>query len=70
MSEGIEFSVPVALSGGEDGRLIAEVPRQVAERLAIGPGDILCWTGFVSGPVEVWSVQKSPYASLDSEAKP
>jgi hypothetical protein len=72
MSDGIEFSVAVALAGVDDGRLTAEVPRQVAERLGVGPGDVLCWTGFVSGPVEVWSVQKSPYASLDSdsEAKP
>jgi len=66
----MEFSVAVELSAGEDGRLVAEVPRQVAERLAVGVGDVLCWTGFEAGPVEVWSVQKSPYASLDSGSKP
>ena len=47
--------------------LTAEVPAQVCERLGITAGDVLCWTGFFSGPVEVWSVPKSPYASLDSE---
>jgi hypothetical protein len=65
MAEGIEFSVAVALTASDDGRLQAEVPRQVAERLGAGPGDVLCWTGFESGTVEVWSVKKSPYASLD-----
>jgi hypothetical protein len=70
MADGIEFSVAVAIVAGEDGRLRAEVPLQVAERLGAGDGDVLCWTGFESGPVEVWSVKKSPYASLDSETLP
>ena len=34
MADGIEFSAAVALTVGADGRLLAEVPRQVAERLA------------------------------------
>ena len=67
MADGIEFSAAVALTAGADGRLLAEVPRQVAERLGAGPGDVLCWTGFKSGTIEVWSVKKSPYASLGSE---
>jgi hypothetical protein len=67
MPEGIEFSAAVLVTVGPDGRLVAEVPRQVAERLAVGPGDVLCWTGFESGTIEVWSVKKSPYASLGSE---
>ncbi len=67
MAEGIEFSAAVALTAGPDGGLLAEVPRQVAERLGAGAGDVLCWTGFESGTVEVWSVKKSPYASLGSE---
>jgi hypothetical protein len=67
MADGIEFSAAVALTVAADGRLLAEVPRQVAERLSAGPGDVLCWTGFESGTIEVWSVKKSPYASLGSD---
>jgi hypothetical protein len=67
MAEGIEFSAAVALTAGPDGRLVTEVPRQVAERLGAAVGDVLCWTGFESGTVEVWIVKKSPYASLGSE---
>ncbi len=67
---GIEFSVAVGLTQDEGGRLVAEVPAQVAERLGVEEGDVLCWTGFFSGTVEAWSVKKSPYASLDSEEQP
>jgi len=70
MSDGIEFSVAVGLTEDTDGRLIAEVPAQVADRLGVEAGDVLCWTGFFSGPVEAWSVKKSPYASLESEEQP
>jgi hypothetical protein len=51
----------------EGGGFVAEVPLQVVERLGLGSGDVLCWTGFFAGPVEVWSVKKSPYASLESD---
>jgi hypothetical protein len=54
----------------EDGKLVAEVPPQVAERLAAGAGDVLCWTGFEDGTIEAWSVKKSPYASLDDGVQP
>lgn len=70
MAEGIEFSVAVALEQDSNGRLHAEVPRQVRERLGITAGDVLCWTGFFEGPVEAWSVKKSPYASLEAEPEP
>ena len=70
MSEGIEFSVAVAVTEDANGGLLAEVPPQVAERLGITAGDVLCWTGFFEGPVEAWSVKKSPYASLESEPQP
>lgn len=66
-NKAIEFSVAVALTTDASGRLVAEVPSQVASRIAAGPGDVLCWTGFLDGPVEVWSVKKSPYASLEAE---
>lgn len=65
MSEGIEFSVAVAVTADAEGRLSAVVPAQVSERLGMSAGDVLCWTAFFAGPVEVWSVPKSPYASLD-----
>jgi len=64
---GIEFSVAVAVRLDRGGKLVAEVPAQVSERLGVGEGDVLCWTGFLEGPVEVWSVKKSPYSSLEAE---
>jgi hypothetical protein len=64
LSEGIEFSVAVIVRE-DGGKLVAEVPPQVSERLDIGAGDVLCWTGFFEGQVEAWSVKKSPYASMD-----
>ena len=67
MAEDIEFSAAVALTAGPDGGLQAAVPHQVAERLGVSAGDVLCWTGFESGTIEVWSVKKSPYASLGSD---
>lgn len=66
---GIEFSVAVAVGLDAAGKLVAEVPAQVTERLGVGEGDVLCWTGFLEGPVEVWSVKKSPYASLEAESR-
>lgn len=51
-----------------DGKLFAELPSQVSERLGIGAEDVLCWTGFFEGQVEAWSVKKSPYASLDDSS--
>jgi hypothetical protein len=70
MSDGIEFSVAVGLAQDPAGRLVAEVPAQVAERLGVEAGDVLCWTGFFSGTVEAWSVKKSRYASLEPEEQP
>jgi len=66
MSDGMKFSVAVLLHG-QDGNLIAKVPPEVAEQLGVDEGDVLCWTGFENGPVEVWSVKKSPYSSLNVE---
>ena len=67
MSEGIEFSVAVALTADADGRVVAQVPAQVTERLGVTAGNVLCWTGFFGGDIEVWSVPRSPYASLDGD---
>jgi hypothetical protein len=70
VSEGIEFSVAIELTTDSEGRLSAEVPDRVIERLGVSAGDVLCWTGFFGGTVEVWSVPKNPYASLDGEEEP
>jgi hypothetical protein len=70
VSEGIEFSVAVELTTDGEGRLSAEVPDRVVERLGVSAGDMLCFTGFFGGTVEVWSVPKSLQASLDGEEDP
>lgn len=68
----IEWSVAGGIRADESGGLATTVPDQVSEALGISDGDVLCWTGFVDGTVEVWSVAKSPYSSLDdgTEATP
>ncbi len=63
--EGIEWSVAVTITRDSKGDLSAKIPPQVAERLKVGEGDVLCWTAFEGGSIEAWSVQKSPYASLE-----
>lgn len=62
----MKFSVAVLLQE-QEGNVIAKVPPEVAEQLGVEVGDVLCWTGFDNGPVEVWSVKKSPYSSLNPE---
>lgn len=62
----IEWSVAGAVRADVDGRLVTVVPAEVAEALGLHADDVLCWTGFVDGTVEVWSVAKSPYSSLDA----
>ena len=64
MSAGIDWSTAVAIEE-RDGRLWASVPPQLAERLGVGRGDVLCYTAFEKGAVEVWSVRKNPYQTLD-----
>jgi len=48
-----------------DGRLWVPVPPQLAQQLAVGEGDVLCFTAFENGTVEVWSVRKNPYERLE-----
>jgi hypothetical protein len=48
-----------------DGRLVVPLPPQLAAQLAVGAGDVLCYTAFANGTVEVWSVRKNPYETLD-----
>jgi hypothetical protein len=69
MSAGIEWSTAVAIED-RNGCLWAPVPPQLAERLGVGAGDVLCYTAFEKAAVEVWSVRKNPYQTLDLPASP
>jgi hypothetical protein len=67
MTPGIDWSTAVAIER-RDGRLWAPVPPQLAQHLAVGDGDVLCYTAFENGIVEVWSVRKNPYQTLEIPA--
>ena len=47
---------------GPGGRRVAT---QLARQLEVGDGDVLCYTAFENGIVEVWSVRKNPYQTLE-----
>jgi len=64
MTAGIEWSTAVAIER-RDGRLWAPIPPQLAGQLHVGEGDVLCYTAFEGGAVEVWSVRKNPYERLE-----
>lgn len=61
---GIKWSAPVLIKkvGGEN-RVV--VPKQVAEALDAGVGDVLNFTQLPDGCIEVWRVKQGTYASLD-----
>ena len=65
--QGIEWSTPVLVRRDADGKLMAEIPEAVIERLDIEEGDVVCYTGFADDAIEFWSVKKSPYTSLEDE---
>ena len=60
----VQWSAAVAIEQ-HDGRLWVLVPPQLAQQLAVGEGDVICYTAFQNGTVEVWSVRKNPYETLD-----
>jgi hypothetical protein len=64
MTSGVDWSTAVAIEE-RDGRLWVPVPPQLARQLAVGKGDVLCFTAFENGTVEVWSVRKNPYETLE-----
>jgi hypothetical protein len=64
MASGIDWSTAVAIEQ-RDGRLWVPVPPQLAQHLAVGEGDVLCYTAFENGTIEVWSVRKNPYETLE-----
>jgi len=63
--EGIEWSTPVLVERGGDGALIVRLPPKAIQRMAVGEGDVVSFTAFRNGGIEVWSIKKSPYSSLD-----
>lgn len=65
MAAGIDWSVPTLIKAGEDGGLVVEIPEKAVGALGISEGDVLCFTGFENGTVEVWPVKKGTYSSLD-----
>jgi hypothetical protein len=65
--QGIEWSAPVLVRRDADGKMMAEIPEAVIERLDIEEGDVVCYTGFADNAIEFWSVKKSPYTSLEDE---
>ena len=68
MDDGIEWSAPVLIEEGENGRLMVPLPQKAVERLGVEKGDVLSFTAFAGGGIEVWSIRKSPYSSLDDDA--
>jgi len=60
----IEWSVAAEVRSDEHGGLATRIPDEVGTAMGLTAGDVLCWTGFVDGTVEVWPVAKSPYSSL------
>ena len=67
MGSAIKWSVPVRVEVGDDGQLRVALPAKAAQGLAVGAGDVLCFTGLGDGVVEVWPVKQNPYSSLDDE---
>jgi len=66
---GIKWSAPVLIRK-EGGELVVSIPKPAAEALKATPGDVLNFTELPDGSIEVWTVKKSPYASLgDMERK-
>ncbi len=65
MAAGIDWSVPVLIEAAEEGGLCIRIPEKLARTLTLRADDVLCFTGFEGGTVEVWSVKKGEYSSLD-----
>ncbi|MDC0033135.1 hypothetical protein OAJ57_01060 [Alphaproteobacteria bacterium] len=65
MASGIDWSVPVRIQATDSGGLRVEIPQKAIKGLSIVEGDVLCFTGFENGTVEVWPVKKGTYSSLD-----
>ena len=62
--EGIEWSAPVVVERSGDGTLTVKLPPKAVARLGVGEGDVVSFTAFRNGGIEVWSIKKSSYSSL------
>ena len=65
MASGIDWSAPVLIKAADGGGLQVEIPEKAINGLGISEGDVLCFTGFENGTVEIWPVKKGTYSSLD-----
>jgi antitoxin component of MazEF toxin-antitoxin module len=66
--KGMPWSAPVLIR--KDGKKLAvELPRQVADDLKAGPGDVLNFTKLPDGEIQIWVVKKSGYSSLKDMKK-
>jgi hypothetical protein len=65
MASGIDWSVPVLIKTADGGGLQVEIPEKAIKGLGLSDGDVLCFTGFENGTVEIWPVKKGTYSSLD-----
>ena len=52
--EGIEWSAPVLVERGGDGALMVRLPPKAVARMAVGEGDVVSFTAFRNGGIEVW----------------
>ena len=69
MQDGIEWSAPVVVQQGAKGKLMIEIPKRALSRLGVKAGDVVSYTAFANGGIEVWSIKKSTYSSLADKAK-
>ena len=65
MASGIDWSAPVLIKATDEGGLRVDIPDKAVKGLELSEGDVLCFTGFEDGTVEVWPVRKGTYSSLD-----
>ena len=65
--EGIEWSAPVLVERDGDGALMVRLPPKAVARMGVGEGDVVSFTAFRNGAIEVWSIKRSSYSSLDDE---
>jgi len=66
-NDGIDWSAPVKVQAGEGAGLILEIPARVVGHFKIEAGDILSFSCFADGSIEVWPIKKGTYSSLEDE---
>ena len=66
-NDGIDWSAPVKVRSGKGAGLIVELPARVVGQLKIEAGDIVSFSCFADGSIEVWPIKKGTYSSLEDE---